>query len=178
MPSPHFVSAGAPLPRRGATVAFAQQARNPRRIKTFAYNAVWTRTGARTRRTGVDANVVKRWVLAAAGLVGLMSFSSAWAGRNFPPDSFQVQVEAVSEGQMVIDGVIATMAPGVVVYGPQNTTLVRSALPSGVTARIEFDGNCMIRRVWILQDEEIVPVPMYQSLLGGSTPVPPTCTAQ
>jgi hypothetical protein len=104
--------------------------------------------------------------------------SAGASPRVFPGDSFQVMLQAVSDPYLTVDGQIVRMNAAVVIYGGTNTTIVRGALQAqtGNWVRIEFDGACNVRRVWLLNDDEIVPVSTWASLFSAGF-VPPDCPA-
>jgi hypothetical protein len=117
-----------------------------------------------------------RTVLAIGFLASGLATPALATPRAFPSDSFQVMLTAVSDLSLVVDGQVATMSPAAIIFGPTNTTLVRGALVAPGWIRIEFDGTCAIKRIWVLNSDEVAPVPFWTSLFGSGF-VPPTCPA-
>ena len=97
----------------------------------------------------------------------------AWAARTFPQNSTQVRITAVADDSIVADGNTLHLSPGVLVFTPTNTTLVRSALPAGTIARVQLDMNGDVRRIWILADDEILVRPWWQFFLRSQPQAPP-----
>lgn len=86
----------------------------------------------------------------------------AGAARTFPPNSVQVKITQVADNAIVADGKTLHLAPGVLIFTPSNSTLVRGALPSDVIARIQQDFQGDVRRIWLLADDEILEKPWWQ----------------
>jgi hypothetical protein len=102
-----------------------------------------------------------RLALLAATVAVAMTVTDADAARAFPVNSRQVKITAVADDAIVADGATLHLSPGVVVYTPSNATLVRSALPADVIARVQLDMNGDVRRVWLLADDEILVRPWW-----------------
>jgi hypothetical protein len=88
--------------------------------------------------------------------------------RQFPSDSYQVKLQAVNDPAITIDGTTVQLAAGVLIFNGNNATLVKSMLAPDVIVRVQFNSQCQVRRLWILKDEEIVPVSFWQWLTSGS----------
>jgi hypothetical protein len=88
--------------------------------------------------------------------------------RQFPGDSYQVQLQAVSDPAITIDGTTVQLAAGVLIFNANNATLVKGMLPSDVVVRVEFNGQCQVKRMWILKDEEIIHRSFWEWLTSGS----------
>jgi hypothetical protein len=75
--------------------------------------------------------------------------------RAFPANSVQVRIQAVNDPYLVASGKTYHMPPGMLIYNSNNMTIVRSALPVHVFARIQLDFNGELRRIWILNRDEV-----------------------
>ncbi len=106
-------------------------------------------------------NVVRHLRFAIA-LVALLAAAHADAARTFPQNSRQVKITAVADDAIVADGDTLHLAPGVLVFSATGTTMVKSALPSDVIARVQLDLNGDVRRIWLLADDEILVRPWWQ----------------
>ncbi|MGI9026773.1 MAG: hypothetical protein ACR2GP_14570 [Burkholderiaceae bacterium] len=91
----------------------------------------------------------------------LLASIPACAGRTFPQNSVQVKITQVADDAIVADGKSLHLAPGVLIYTPSNSTLVRSALPPDVVARVQLDLNGDVRRIWLLAEDEVVDKPSW-----------------
>ncbi len=87
---------------------------------------------------------------------------TAFAARTFPQNSRQVKISDVGDDSIVADGKPLHLAPGVLIFTTSGSTLVRSALPRGVIARVQRDLNGDVRRIWLLADDEILVRPWWQ----------------
>jgi hypothetical protein len=117
------------------------------------------------------------WVGLALAAGFSVSVSAGATPRVFPADSFQVQLTSVTDPYLTVDGELVQMTAGVLIYGPTNTTVVKGVLQPISMIRIQFDGQCLVRRVWILTDEEITTAPVWSTWFSGGF-VPPTCPSQ
>jgi hypothetical protein len=115
-------------------------------------------------------------VLLATVLAGTCLAASA-VPRVFPQNSTQVALQAVNDPYLTVDGELVQMSQGVLIFGPTNSTVVKGALQPGVWVRIQFDPQCLVRRIWVLNEDEIVSVPIWQSLFTAGF-VPPVCNGQ
>jgi hypothetical protein len=88
--------------------------------------------------------------------------------RQFPSDSYQVHLQAVSDPAITIDGTTVQLAAGVLIFNANNATLVKGMLPADVVVRVEFNGQCQVKRMWILKDEEIIHRSFWDWLMSGS----------
>ncbi len=102
------------------------------------------------------------FVFAMLVAISLGAATSALAARTFPENSRQVRITEVADDAIVADGRALHLAPGVLIFAPGNSTLVRSALPAGVIARVQVDLNGDVRRIWLLADDEILVRPWWQ----------------
>jgi hypothetical protein len=101
--------------------------------------------------------------LCGFGFALLLSLSPvAHAARTFPQNSIQVKITDVADDAIVADGKALHLAPGVLIFTPSNLTIVRSALPTDVIARVQLDLNGDVRRIWLLADDEILLRPWWQ----------------
>ncbi len=91
----------------------------------------------------------------------LLTSVAADAARTFPQNSLQVKITKVADDAIVADGKPLHLAPGVLIFTPSNSTLVRSALPPDVIARVQLDLNGDVRRIWLLADDEIIDKPSW-----------------
>jgi len=104
------------------------------------------------------------------------SLPAAASPRAFPSDSFQVMLTAVSDPYLTIDGTVVQMSNAVIIFGPTNTTVVHNVLQPNSWIRIQFDGACLVRRIWIINSEEVAPVPFWSGWFSSGF-TPPTCPA-
>lgn len=102
-----------------------------------------------------------RAALVVATVLAIAWGSIAHAARVFPENSFQARVTRVADDSIDASGRTLHLAPGVLVYTPTNTTLVKSALPSDVLVRIQLDFQGEVRRIWLLADDEVVRKPWW-----------------
>jgi hypothetical protein len=112
-----------------------------------------------------------------AALLAAISFGASAMPRVFPENSYQVTLDNVSDPYLTVDGELVQMSQGVLIFGPTNSTIVRGALQAGSWVRIQFDPQCAVRRIWVLNEEEVVSVPVWQTLFSSGF-VPPTCSGQ
>ena len=98
---------------------------------------------------------------AVVSLLAVLACSLALAARVFPQNSFQVKINAVADNAIVANDRALPLAPGVLVYTTINTTIVKSAMPAGVYARVQLDLNGDVRRIWLLAPDEIVYKPWW-----------------
>lgn len=103
-----------------------------------------------------------RFVAVALMLALSMLVDGAHAARTFPQNSRQVKITAVADDAIVADGATLHLAPGVLIFTTTGATIVRSALPAGVIARVQLDLNGDVRRIWLLTDDEILTWPWWQ----------------
>ena len=104
---------------------------------------------------------VQRVALWCACLCALSIVAPAHAARTFPQNSVQVKISEVADDAIVADGKSLHLAPGVLIFTTSNATLVRSALPTDVNARVQLDLNGDVRRIWLLAGDEIVDKPSW-----------------
>jgi hypothetical protein len=97
-----------------------------------------------------------------------LAAGDARAARTFPENSHQVRITAVADDAIVADGDTLHMSPAVVIFTTSNATIVRGALPAPVIARVQLDMNGDVRRIWLLNREEIIPRPWWK--LWGRQP--------
>lgn len=112
---------------------------------------------SRRRRKSFAAAFVSALMIAA-----VVDCETAWAARTFPQNSRQVKITQVGDDAIVADGRPLHLAPGVVIFTTTNTTLVRGALPSNIIARVQVDLNGDVRRIWLLNDDEILDRPWWR----------------
>lgn len=94
-------------------------------------------------------------VLVAAGLP-----PASANPRVFPANSFQVLLEAAQDPYLTVNGETVQMSAATLIFGPTNTTLVRGALQPGVWVQLQFDSQCTVRRIWVLNSDEVVAPPV------------------
>ena len=93
-------------------------------------------------------------ILAATPLI----LAPGWAAaleREFPINSRLVKIQSVNDPFLTASGKRYHMPPGLLIFNSNNTTIVRNALPTGISARIQLDLNGDLRRIWILTPEEL-----------------------
>lgn len=95
-------------------------------------------------------------------IASVADWETAWAARTFPQNSRQVKITQVGDDAIVADGRQFRLAPGVVIFTTTNTTLVRGALPSNSIVRVQVDLNGDVRRIWLLNDDEILERPWWR----------------
>ena len=88
--------------------------------------------------------------------------------RSFPADSYQVHLQAISDPAITIDGTTVQLAAGVLIFNGNNTTLVKGMVPADVVVRVEFNGQCQVKRMWILNEDEIIHRSFWEWLMSGS----------
>jgi hypothetical protein len=123
------------------------------------------------------------FVLLAAALFAAAPL--AYAARTFPDNSHQVWISAIADDAIIADGDALHVSPAVLIFNPTNSTIVKGALEPGVMARVQLDMNGDVRRIWILNRDEIIPRPWWKlwgrqpdgnpspMLPDGSAPVQP-----
>jgi hypothetical protein len=92
----------------------------------------------------------------------------ALAARTFPENSHQVRISAVADDAIVADGDTLHLSPAVLIFTQTNATIVRGALTAPVLARVQLDMNGDVRRIWLLNPEEVIPRPWWK--LWGRQP--------
>lgn len=102
---------------------------------------------------------MKRWLSAAAlGAVVALTISvstAAWADRTIPPEAKRVKVSpADSTGHIQINGNVTPLSPAAVITSDSNRTITHGHVPEGAPAKVLFDANGTVRRVWILTADE------------------------
>ena len=112
----------------------------------------------------------RRAALWCACACTLAIIAPAHAARSFPHNSVQVKITQVADDAIVADGKPLHLAPGVVIFTPSNTTLVRGALPSDVIVRVQLDLQGNVRRIWLLADDEIVDKPSWWQFWKSEQP--------
>jgi|GEM_PF-1710438 len=85
----------------------------------------------------------------------------AFAARVFPQNTFQVKVHAVSDDTLVANKHSLHLAPGVLIFSPSNSTIVKGEMPVGVYARVQLDLNGDVRRIWLLTPDEVIYTPWW-----------------
>ncbi len=98
----------------------------------------------------------KRLVAGWTALACVLLIASADAARTFPQNSRQVKITQVAGDGIVADGQALHLSPGVLIYTPNNTTLVRGAIPVDTIVRVQLDMNGDVRRIWLLADDEVL----------------------
>lgn len=109
--------------------------------------------------------------LALAVLAMLAAHVTFAAGaRSFPGNSAQVQLNQAGNGAIVVNGnTHLKLASGVVIFNERNRTIVRGALPSGITIRLLLNGKEEVQRIWILAPDEIEAKPSTEPLTRQRT---------
>ena len=116
-----------------------------------------------------------RPLAAGLALAGALMFAvDAHAARTFPQNSRQVKITDVADDAIKADGDVLHLAPGLVIFTTTGTTVIRSALPTGVIARVQLDMNGDVRRIWLLADDEILTWPWWQFWHRGQPQADPT----
>ncbi len=90
--------------------------------------------------------------------------------RSFPGNSVQVQLNQSGNGAIVVNGNIQLkLASGVIIFNERNRTIVRGALPTGITVRLLLNGKEEVQRIWILAQDEIEAKPSLEPLTRQRT---------
>jgi len=106
--------------------------------------------------------------IASASLWVMLTTVALAMPRSFPADSYQVHLQAISDPAITIDGTTVQLAAGVLIFNGNNTTLVKGMLPADVVVRVEFNGQCQVKRMWILNEDEIIHRSFWEWLMSGS----------
>lgn len=94
----------------------------------------------------------------------------AAGARSFPGNSVQVQLNQAGNGAIIVNGNMQfKLASGVVIFNERNRTIVRSALPSGITVRLLLNGKEEVQRIWILAQDEMEAKPSIEPLTRQRT---------
>jgi hypothetical protein len=112
-------------------------------------------------------NVNLRRILPGVALA-LFAFCGFAAARPFPQQSVQVHVDSVNEPSIVLDGRTLHLAPGLVVVGTTNMTLVRNQIPTGVYARVLLNSQGDVAKTWVLTPDEVTTPSLWTRMFGGS----------
>jgi len=105
--------------------------------------------------------MIARIAATALVLAFSMLVDVAQAARTFPQNSRQVRITAVTDDSIVADGDTLHLAPGVLIFTTTGSTIVKSALPDHVIARVQLDMNGDVRRIWLLAPDEILQWPWW-----------------
>ena len=88
--------------------------------------------------------------------------------RVMPADSYQVTIQALNLPALTIDGTTVQLAAGALIFTPENRTITNQALTVDSIVRVEFNGNCQIKKMWLLSDDEIIHRPWWVRMFSGS----------
>jgi len=101
------------------------------------------------------------------------SVATTASARSFPGNSVQVYLNQVDRGFILANGnVQLKMASGILIFNERNRTIVRGALPSGITVRLLLNGKEEVQRIWILAPDEIEAKPTLTPLTRQRTSAP------
>jgi hypothetical protein len=90
-------------------------------------------------------------------VLSISAFSALATPRNFPPGTLFGSMSAGADySQIVINGVVQQLAPGVKIKDRKNRIIMASSLMNNVyLVNYTIDNLGMIDKVWILTDEEL-----------------------
>jgi hypothetical protein len=106
-----------------------------------------------------------------AGLFATPAFSQE---RMFPNDSYQVNLDAINTPYVTISGTTVQMASGILIFTEDGRTITQQQLVTDHAIRVEFNGQCQIKRMWMLKWDEAEHIPWWRRMLMGSFTLP--CT--
>jgi hypothetical protein len=117
-----------------------------------------------------------QWRAAMGALVVFGTLSSASAqeqqNRTFPADSYQVMVDAIAPPIITIDGTTVQIAAGSLIFTGDGRTITSGNLGAGILVRVEFNSQCQLKKIWVLNGDEIIPRPWWMRFYQPSF-VPP-----
>jgi hypothetical protein len=104
-----------------------------------------------------------RRALTATVLLMTVSLAHAQAQQNriLPADSYQVRIDEIAPPMVTIDGTTVQIAAGSLIFTGDGRTITSNNLTAGTLVRVEFNFQCQIKKIWVLNDDEIIPRPWY-----------------
>ncbi len=97
-------------------------------------------------------DMLKRLVLVV--VAGLVLAQGAVAGRILPQDAQVGQLEGVDYPSVKIDGHVHRLAPGVVIFGQSNRTILPTYLPQAAKIYYKVDLQGQLTKIWIMTPDE------------------------
>ena len=123
------------------------------------------------RNTLLKIERLAAWT-ALGGAVMLAGTPAGYAqeaqSRTIPSDTYQVTIQGLNLPQLTIDGTTVQLAAGALIFTPENRNITSSALTVDSVVRVEFNGFCQIKKLWVLQDSEIIHRPWWVTMFSGS----------
>ena len=109
-------------------------------------------------------------VMCSAALLALSpgAYAQTAQMRSIPADTYQVRIDALNPPSLTVDGTTVQLAAGALIFTAENRTITNSALTVDTIVRVEFNGNCQIKKMWLLSDSEIIHRPWWQTMFSGS----------
>ena len=123
------------------------------------------------RNTLLNINRLAAWTcLCGTALFAYLPTAGAQSAQNrvIPADSYQVTIQALNLPTLTIDGTSVQLAAGALIFTPENRTITNSQLTVDTIVRVEFNGNCQVKKMWLLSDSEIIHRPWWTTLFSGS----------
>lgn len=87
-------------------------------------------------------------------VLAAVSGTSSAQQRSLPPEAKRGEIRHVHGMMVEIDGTPQRLAPGAQIRNASNVIILPTSLPAGSRIKYELDAERMVRRVWILTDEE------------------------
>ena len=90
--------------------------------------------------------------------LALAAFATAAAAqlRTIPKDARLGVMRHLQDMLVEIDGQPRQLAPGAQIRDLSNRIILPSAIPAGIVVKYLFDGEGLVRQVWIVTEEEAV----------------------
>jgi hypothetical protein len=122
------------------------------------------------RNTLLNIGRLATWTVLGATLLQTSpaGYAQEAQSRTIPSDTYQVKIQAINLPALTIDGTTVQLAAGALIFTPENRSITSSALTVDSVVRVEFNGFCQIKKIWVLQDSEIVHRPWWSTMFSGS----------
>jgi hypothetical protein len=122
------------------------------------------------RNTLLKIGRLATWTVLGATLLQTSpaGYAQEAQSRTIPSDTYQVKIQAINLPALTIDGTTVQLAAGALIFTPENRSITSSALTVDSVVRVEFNGFCQIKKIWVLQDSEIVHRPWWSTMFSGS----------
>jgi hypothetical protein len=122
------------------------------------------------RNTLLKIGRLATWTVLGATLLQTSpaGYAQEAQSRTIPSDTYQVKIQAINLPALTLDGTTVQLAAGALIFTPENRSITSSALTVDSVVRVEFNGFCQIKKIWVLQDSEIVHRPWWSTMFSGS----------
>ncbi len=122
------------------------------------------------RNTLLKIGRLATWTALGATLLQISpaAYAQEAQSRTIPSDTYQVKIQAINLPALTIDGTTVQLAAGALIFTPENRSITSSALAVDSIVRVEFNGFCQVKKIWVLQDSEIVHRPWWTTIFSGS----------